>query len=60
MKNRPVLHSSLICLFAVLFNFSRSVRVVHVVPLHRLNLLLQVLEGNKQGRHDEDLQDHTD
>ena len=60
LRNSSFLVLHLVRLFTVLLYFGSGIRVVHIVPFHRLNLLLQVLEGYKQCRHDEDLQNHTD
>jgi len=46
-------------LLRVLLNFRFCVRVIHICPFHRFNLLLQVLECNEQGWYDKDLKDHT-
>ena len=47
-------------LLRVLLNFRFCVRVIHICPFHRFNLLLQVLECNEQSWYNKDLQNHTD
>ena len=45
---------------SVLLDFVLDAFIVGVFPLERSNLLLNLLEDDEEGRHDEHLENHTD